>query len=155
MAGDCGKCTMCCKVMVVTSLKKPKNKLCEHCNVGTGCRIYNDRPTDCQAFRCFWLQTQTAGPAPLPVSLRPDKCKVVLHASADEKSIIAKVDPNYPHAWKAGQIGLMLGNLAEKNYVLVDNGKEYFLLNDGMARKAKMSLPDENGDETFLGYIDD
>ncbi len=140
--------------MAVAALKKPKNALCEHCNVGVGCKIYHDRPTDCQAFRCLWLQTQTGGVA-LPLNVRPDKSKVVLHASSDGKSIIAKVDPNYPNAWKEKSIGLMLGTMAEKCYVLVDNGKEYFLLKDGRARKARMSVADEEGSENFLGYIDE
>jgi len=153
MGGTCGTCTMCCKIMAVSQLHKPKNTWCEHCSVGVGCKIYPDRPSSCQSFRCIWLQTQDHVP-PLPMNLRPDKCKVVLHTSADEKSIVAKVDPKYPNAWKEKGVGLMLGTLAEKCFVLVDNGKQYWLLRDGKARQARMSAADDEGNETFLGYIE-
>lgn len=32
----CGSCTLCCKVMAITALKKPMNKWCEFCDKGTG-----------------------------------------------------------------------------------------------------------------------
>jgi len=142
---------MCCKLLAVTELNKPKFKLCDHCDVGVGCRIYQDRPANCAAFRCLWLQTQNHVPS-LPLQLRPDKSKVVLHVSADEKSVIAKVDPGYPNAWKEKGIGLLLGQLAEKCFVLVDNNKEYFMLRNGIAKSARISASDENGNETFIEY---
>ena len=78
---------------------------------------------------------------------------VVLHSSADEKNVVARVDPNYPKAWREKDIGLMLGNLSEKYFVLVDNGKENWMLKDGQANQARMSPVDEDGNETFLGYV--
>jgi hypothetical protein len=153
MAGDCGKCTMCCKLLAVSDLKKPKNKLCEHCKIGVGCKIYDDRPESCEAFKCLWLQTQDHYP-PLPMNLRPDKCKVVLHTTPDERSLIAKVDPNYPEAWRASDIGLLLGKLAEKVLILVDNGEQYWALSKGQARKVEMTKPDEEGTEHFVRYLE-
>ena len=153
MAGTCGDCTQCCRIMAVSELQKPKNTLCGHCDVGKGCRIYQDRPTSCQSFRCLWLQAQDSFP-PLPLNLRPDKSKVVLHVSADEKSIVAKVDPKYPNAWKEKGIGLMLGTLSEKCFVLVDNGRQYWLLRNGEAKEARMTVADAEGNETFLGYVE-
>jgi len=152
MAGACGSCTMCCKLMAISEFQKPKNQWCEHCDIGNGCRIYQERPTSCQSFRCLWLQTQNHIP-PLPLNLRPDKSKVVLHTSADEKNIIAKVDPNYPNAWKEKNIGLMLGTLSEKCFVLVDNGRQYWMLRNGQAKEAKMSVADAEGNETFISYV--
>jgi len=78
---------------------------------------------------------------------------VVLHPSGDEKNIVARVDPNYPSAWREKDIGLMLGKLTEKYFVLVDNGREYWILKDGQAHQAMMSPIDENGNETFLGVL--
>lgn len=151
MGGDCGTCTMCCKVMRVQELQKPDNKLCDHCTVGVGCKIYDHRPITCAAFRCLWLQTQTAGNT-MPLNLRPDKSKVVLHTSADGGSIVAKVDPTYPTAWQDRAMAYMLGRLSEKLWVLVGNGKGYWLIKDHEVREAIMSKPDADGIEHFLGY---
>lgn len=151
MAGDCGKCTMCCKLMAVTELNKPKHTQCEHCSIGVGCKIYDDRPLGCQVFKCIWLQTQATS-QPLPLQMRPDKSKVVLHTTPDEKALVAKVDPNYPDAWKWKQMGYMLGLLSKKTMVLVDNSKEYWLLRNEQAEQVKMSAPDKDGIEHFEGF---
>lgn len=152
MAGDCGTCTMCCRVMAVTELKKPKNTQCEHCSIGVGCRIYHDRPDNCRSFRCIWLQTQALANA-MPLNQRPDKCKVLLHTTPDEKSIVAKCDPNYPDAWRWKGIGLLLGQLSQRLFVLVDNGKQYWLLRDNNAQQVHMSVADEDGNEHLQGYV--
>jgi len=151
MAGDCGKCTMCCKLMGVVELDKPKHTQCNHCQIGVGCKIYNDRPISCREFKCIWLQTQATNKS-LPLQMRPDKSKVVLHTTPDEKALVAKVDPNYPDAWKWKQMGYMLGLLSEKTMVLVDNSKEYWLLRNGKADQVEMSAPDKDGVEHFEGF---
>lgn len=151
MAGNCGKCTMCCKLMAVTELDKPKFVQCDHCSIGVGCHIYEARPLGCQAFKCIWLQTQGTA-HPLPMQMRPDKSKVVLHTTPDEKAICAKVDPNYPDAWKWKEIGKILGLLSMKGLVLVDNSKEYWLLRQGQAEQVVMSAPDKDGIEHFEGF---
>jgi len=51
---SCGDCTLCCKLPPVPALKKEANEWCKHCDIGVGCKIYKDRPLDCQAFECFW-----------------------------------------------------------------------------------------------------
>ncbi len=85
--------------------------------------------------------------------MRPDKSKVVLHTTADESGVVARVDPNYPDAWKWKGIGLLLGQLSEKLLVLVDNGKQYWLLDKGQAKEVRMSKPDASGEEKFEGYV--
>lgn len=151
MAGDCGKCTMCCKLMGVDELQKPKFVQCTYCEIGVGCGIYDARPLGCRSFKCIWLQTQDTD-KPMPLQTRPDKSKVVLHTTPDEKALIAKVDPNYPDAWKWKQIGLMLGTISNTVMVLVDNGKEYWLLRHGNADQVQMSAPDKDGVEHFEGF---
>ena len=153
MAGDCGTCTMCCSVMAINELSKPKNILCVNCSIGVGCKIYDDRPPSCRVFRCLWLQTQTLGANALPLQMRPDKSKVVLVASPDEKTVIAKVHPNYPAAWKWKGIGLLLGQLSEKIRVLVDDGKTHWLLQNCQAKEVRMSAPDKDGTEHFERYV--
>lgn len=55
-ARECGSCTLCCKVLEVTDLKKPVNTVCSHIMSGGGCDIYETRPRQCRGFSCAWLQ---------------------------------------------------------------------------------------------------
>lgn len=153
MAGDCGNCTMCCKLLAVTELGKLKNTQCEHCDVGVGCKIYDDRPVSCGGFSCLWLQTQDKALKKLPLSLRPDKSKVVIHATPDEKNVVAKVDPTSPLAWMEKGISILLASLSENCLVLVDNGKQNWLIENRGIREVKMSVADEKGEEHFEGYV--
>jgi Fe-S-cluster containining protein len=148
----CGTCTQCCRILAVTELQKPKNTLCQHCHVGIGCKIYDDRPASCRSFRCLWLQMQDSAPR-MPLSMRPDKCKVVLHTTPDEKNIVAKVDPNYPMAWQEKEMAALLTQMSDKVFVLVDNGKRYWLVRNRDAREVRMSTADETGTEYFEGYV--
>ena len=66
----CGDCTVCCTLCPVPELNKPRNVLCEHCEVG--CSIYKDRPQSCAEFECAYLQVDN-----IPESLRPDKCGIM------------------------------------------------------------------------------
>ena len=148
----CGNCTQCCRLLAVTELNKPKNTRCTHCHVGVGCRIYHARPESCQAFKCLWLQTQDTH-LPFPLYLRPDKSKVVLHTTPDEKNIVAKVDPGTPMAWMEKGIGNVLATLSEKLLVLIDNGKKTWVIQNHGIREVKMSVADETGTEHFERYV--
>ena len=63
MSRTCRDCGMCCTLYQVDSLGKPAGVRCSHLK-GTRCSIYNDRPEDCRAYECGWLQ---GGPVPKPV----------------------------------------------------------------------------------------
>src|SRR5215213_5527327 len=58
----CDGCTLCCKIFTVTELAKPGNEWCPHCIRGTGCGIYDRRPTDCITFMCGYLIMPHLGP---------------------------------------------------------------------------------------------
>lgn len=107
----CGSCTLCCKIMAVDELQKPRNQWCGHCDKGRGCKIYDERPQSCRDFECVWLLSQKhdpAPPSPLPPELRPDRSKVVLAMSTSGKALIAHVDPGYPTAWREGPMARFL-----------------------------------------------
>lgn len=76
MSGDrhCGSCSMCCKVMRIEELSKPKLTWCHHCNVGKGCAIYESKPRECTDFQCLWLMNES-----LEDKYKPDKLKIVLY----------------------------------------------------------------------------
>lgn len=88
---ECGSCSMCCKVMGIRELAKPRNTWCSHVVKGKGCGIYETRPGTCRQFECVWLKTDT-----MPDNYRPDKLHAVIVAEGD--NIIIHLDPGYPTA---------------------------------------------------------
>lgn len=53
---ECDGCTACCLTHAILEIKKPTGKLCRHCEVEYGCRIYHKRPKSCREFQCEWLK---------------------------------------------------------------------------------------------------
>ncbi len=83
---SCGSCTLCCKLLGVKETRfdtdskewdelfdKLSNKWCVHCDVGKGCKIYEERPEPCESFQCSWL-LGFLGP-----EFRPDKTRCVYY----------------------------------------------------------------------------
>jgi len=72
---ECGACTICCKVLPIRApeFRKAANVLCEHCDEGRGCRIYQTRPKFCRSFHCEWR----LGPG-VPATWRPDKSGIFI-----------------------------------------------------------------------------
>ncbi len=69
---SCGSCTACCKTHVVPSIEKEAYVWCKHCKIGTGCAIYDSRPSECVDFTCMWLIGKGTDED------RPDKSKCVV-----------------------------------------------------------------------------
>lgn len=112
---DCGSCTLCCKVMGIDSdwLKKAPDTWCSKCDKKKGCTVYDDRPEDCREFECLWLVSQRDPEMEsFPLSLRPDKSKVVLYPQPDGESVTAHVDPGSPAAWREPVMFEILKKLA-------------------------------------------
>jgi len=51
---ECGGCTACCFSLGITEVFSPPFTWCNHCHVGTGCRVYPERPLPCRLFDCLW-----------------------------------------------------------------------------------------------------
>ena len=52
----CGSCSLCCRLLDVPRVDKPKNDWCPHCRPGKGgCAIYDRRPQVCRGYACEWL----------------------------------------------------------------------------------------------------
>jgi hypothetical protein len=92
---ECGTCTMCCKVVGIRALQKPRNVWCSHCKPGTGCGTYDTRPAECREFFCGWIQLSTLGP-----EWRPDRSKLVLAQEANGSRFIVHCDSASPGAWR-------------------------------------------------------
>lgn len=91
---ECGKCTLCCKVLGISALGKPSGSWCPHCAVGRGCKIYEDRPPECRNFHCGYLAWHMTGPHWFPAS-----CKMVVVWEEDAARITVHVDQDRPRAW--------------------------------------------------------
>jgi hypothetical protein len=92
-ARACGTCTLCCKVMAIEQLEKPAGEWCGHCDPGKRCRIYDNRPIECQAFNCLWLIDARLGE-----HWKPSIAGLVLTTSED--GIEIRCDPDRPEAWR-------------------------------------------------------
>lgn len=92
---SCGDCGLCCKLMGVTALAKPQGKWCPHFSRRAGCKIYEDRPSDCRVFNCLWLLTDALGP-----DWKPSVCGFVLHSENAGQRLIVECDAARPHDWR-------------------------------------------------------
>lgn len=156
MGGKCGSCTMCCRVLGIREIKKKPNAWCPHCAVGSGCKIYEERPPSCIEFECIWLQSQDReNPKQrLPASLRPDRCKVVLSMSTNETVVSASVDLGFPAAWRKPEIYSVIGQFARGGIHIVVGWSEstnkilisrHPVTDDLVEKPIVMTEPDENG----------
>ncbi len=94
MSRACGACTLCCKVMGIKALDKPRDVWCSHASRG-GCSIYADRPEECRTFSCLWLLEENLGP-----EWKPDKSKLVLTVNQAGRRNMVYVDVGSPDAWR-------------------------------------------------------
>ncbi len=92
---SCEACTMCCKLLSIEALNKPRSQWCEHCDVGAGCKIYEERPSECQTFYCGYLTMAHTGD-----HWRPAKSKMVIALAKDASQLTVFVDPGRPDAWR-------------------------------------------------------
>ena len=91
---ECGDCSLCCKVLGIPELEKPKDRWCSNFKAGTGCGIYKDRPPSCRNFICRWLSDPTMGP-----EWKPSVCKMVVDSRPS--LFVVHVDPAVTRPWSA------------------------------------------------------
>lgn len=92
---SCAGCTMCCKLLSVEPLNKPRQKWCGHCNIGVGCRIYESKPRECSAFHCGYLLNKEVTEA-----WKPAHCRMVLDFEPHANRIVIHVDSGRIDAWR-------------------------------------------------------
>lgn len=92
---SCAGCTMCCKLLSVASLNKPRQQWCSHCDIGVGCKIYESKPRECSAFHCGYLLNNE-----LAEAWKPVHCRMVLDFEPHANRIVVHVDSGRNDAWK-------------------------------------------------------
>ncbi len=92
---SCGGCTMCCKLLHIEALDKPRSQWCTHCDIGAGCKIYEERPSECRDFHCGFLTDANFGD-----HWRPARSKMVIALDSNANRLTVFVDPDRPDAWR-------------------------------------------------------
>lgn len=92
---SCEGCTMCCKLLSIEALNKPRLQWCTHCNVGTGCNIYEERPSECRTFNCGYLIVAQFGE-----HWRPANSRMVISLATNANRMVVYVDADRPEAWR-------------------------------------------------------
>ncbi len=93
---SCEGCTLCCKLAEVKALAKPMGVWCRHCDIGRGCAIYAERPTECRVFYCLYRTAAGIGE-----TWRPSDCHMVMTFEPQATRINVWVDTEFAGAWRA------------------------------------------------------
>lgn len=111
---ECDGCTMCCLLLPVPWLNKPAGQLCRYCEAGVGCQIFNTALTEeCKKFRCAYNQIENA-----PISLRPDKCKIIFE-KVNNEMFLGTMHPDYKNAYKTEVIQKQLMIFYAKGFSVI------------------------------------
>jgi hypothetical protein len=97
-------------VFAIPEFDKPAGRWCEHCAIGKGCRIYQQRPERCVDYSCLWLLSQ-GREVPLGPELRPDRCKVVIGPTTNDRIMAVTPMPGYPLAWRDGPVRKLIDKI--------------------------------------------
>ena len=111
---------LCCKILGVRELNKPRNVWCEHVEKGVGCKMHGNSgyPIGCRQFICAWLAQDIAE------ELRPDKVHAFITDTTDGKGVAVQLDSGYPLAHLEEPLKDYIGSLiARRMPVVVVSGR--------------------------------
>lgn len=149
---SCDSCTMCCKLLSIEVLEKPRAVWCTHCDKKRGCKIYDERPVACRTFYCGWRRI-----AHLDERWKPSQSKFLINYEAAHKRIALHVDPDRMGTWREAPFYTMIKSWAQtaeaeggslvvwtgRNVTVVSAREEFDL---GALREDQYILPvDERG----------
>jgi len=120
---SCDGCTMCCKVLEIVELEKPQQTWCTNCAIGTGCKIYEDRPKPCREFYCQYRLDKGLGE-----HWAPKSSKIIVAYEDQNDRLAIHVDESRKTAWRDRPYYDEIMNwvrrlTAEGKHVLVWEGK--------------------------------
>ena len=76
----CNGCNECCVLTEIPELNKPAGVMCQHVDIGIGCKIYGNRPQVCKDFVCSYAQMDEGRVNP---KLNPQNCKCMFEKLTD------------------------------------------------------------------------
>lgn len=92
---SCGTCTMCCKLLDIDVLEKPRGVWCRHCNPKSGCMAYETRPQACRGFYCGYLRLPD-----LDERWKPSKARFLINFEERANRIVIHMDGERANAWR-------------------------------------------------------
>jgi hypothetical protein len=129
---ECGKCTLCCRLLGVVELNKPPVQNCEFCpNEKGGCQRHDDLPPTCADFECGYLGSN------LPKSFRPDKLHIIVTGEdATDKVHFLHVDPRYPDATKTRIGRNLIAMMRQQSFgsIIITTGDKTEIIEDDTKR---------------------
>lgn len=113
MTRACGDCTMCCTLLEIDELQKPRRTPCPHEH--GRCSVYATRPDECRAFKCLWLAFD------IPVG-RPDISGIMLVAYKAGPSIVLYESEEHAFSDSVPAIGRMFARRGwhERAFIIVE-----------------------------------
>lgn len=93
----CAGCTLCCKLISVAAVEKPRDVWCRHCDPKAGCAIYGERPDECRTFLCGYLIQEQLGEHWYP---KKSRMVVIDRVEATGSNITVFVDSGSPAKWR-------------------------------------------------------
>lgn len=147
---SCGECSMCCYLLQVSELNKPRDTWCQHCRPGDGgCTIYEVRPNICRTYACGWLMSGTVGEEWYPL-----KSHMVLSLAPFNGILTCSVtvDPHFPDAWREEPYYGQLKRMASAG-LRVKNVKEIMLVEARCGGRVWLLLDNADIEITTLWYI--
>ena len=151
---ECGKCSLCCKLLTIEALNKPAGEWCKHCKPGKGCSIYNksEKPNVCDDYTCMWLADYQGL---FDDRWFPATCKFFIEPpqyGPDGRGLLkVMVDPAFPTAWRKEPYYSVLNRIADEFTVAICIGKRVILLKRSGAMEAEVVRKSQD-DETTIPY---
>ncbi|MES2984017.1 MAG: hypothetical protein V4735_02385 [Pseudomonadota bacterium] len=92
---SCGDCALCCKILEIKALDKPRDVWCSHCSTRQKCDIYLDRPQTCRNYNCGYMTQPWIGE-----EWYPRNARMMISFGADGQHMFVQVDPTRADAWR-------------------------------------------------------
>jgi hypothetical protein len=147
---QCGKCSLCCKLLQVVELQKPSNKWCKHCRPGFGaCTIYETRPEICRGYACGWLMS-----AQVTDEWFPLHCHMILSLGKFDgiQTVTVTVDPRFHWMWKDQPYYSQLKLMARRGLHVV-SPDDILIVHVRVDDRVWLLMPDEDVEITHGSYI--
>lgn len=150
---------MCCKLLEIDALEKPRGYWCPHCDKSRGCTIYEARPEPCRIFHCGYLRI-----GHLDERWKPSKAKFLINYEERARRIAIHADPDRPDAWRKEPFlstikGWAAATARDGGYVIVWAGRHASIVMEnrekalGEVRDDQVILPVDGSQGTVRDYI--
>jgi hypothetical protein len=147
---ECGKCSLCCKLLHVIELNKPANQWCGHCKPGHGgCTIHASRPQICRGYFCGWMLTKNVGDEWYPLK---SHMVISLAPIGGIQTVTVTVDGNYPLVWREPEYHRQLRALALRG-LKVDAPERVHLVQVRVDNRVWLVLPNKDVEITKSSYV--